>query len=163
MKTLLAGARALFAPLALLSLTLLAACRTVTPAELQDWGTRTYAGTTKPAAFKASMSAVRALGYDIASTDAGTFQLRTAPKLVNVVASGSSYGAQAVDNSMAWDIDVSDSAAGVVVHATPRGYSGGQSIPATKFSQSYAKKAFETLFGEIEHDMGVVPAAPAGR
>jgi hypothetical protein len=147
----------LFCSIAAFSLLLLNGCRTVTPAELQDWGTRTYAGTTTAAAFKASNSAVRALGYDVASSDAGSGQLRTAPKVVVVTASGNEYSATAVSNSLAWDIDVSQGSQGVVIHATPRGYSAGQSIPATKFSASYAKKAFETLFSEIEHDLGVAP------
>ena len=138
------------------------ACRPVTAAELQDWGTRTYAGTTKAAAFKASFSAVRALGYDVASVDAGAGQVRTAPKLVVVTASGSQYSAQAVEQSLAWDIDVTQGSQGIVVHATPRGYSAGQAIPATRLSASYAKQAFETLFGEIERDMGVVPPGAGG-
>jgi hypothetical protein len=150
----------ILAAFALLVATLsLVACRTVTPAELHDWGTRTYAGTTKAAAFKASFDAVRTLGYDVATADAGAGQIRTAPKVVVVTASGNQYGATAVANSLAWDIDVTQGSQGIDVHATPRGYSAGQSIPPTRMSASYAKQAFETLFGEIERDMGV--AAPA--
>lgn len=139
----------------------LGGCRPATAAELQDWGTRTYAGTTKAQAYRASLAALRSLGYDIAATD-NAAQIRTAPKLVTVTATGSQYSAQAVENSLAWDIDVTGSPQGIVIHATPRGYSAGQAVDGTHLQASYMKKAFETLFGEIERDLGVVgPAPPA--
>jgi hypothetical protein len=146
-----------------MTVTCLVGCmRPATAAELQDWGTRTYAGTTKAAAFKATWAAVRSLGYDVATADASAGQLRTAPKVVVVTVSGNQYGAQAAANAIAWDLDVTTSAAGIVIHASPRGYSGGQAVPQSQMSASYLKRAFETLFGEIERDLGVVPpAAPA--
>lgn len=135
--------------------------RPVTPAELQDWGTRTYAGTSRGATFKACVTAVRTLGYDVASADAGSGQLRTAPKVVAVTVVGNQYAAQAASTSIAWDIDVGTSSDGIVVHATPRGYQADQEIPSSQMNAAYAKRAFETLFSEIERDMGIVPTPPA--
>lgn len=139
------------------SLATLVGCgRPATPAELQDWGTRTYSGTSKAAAFKACVTAVRTQGYDVVTADAGLGQVRTAPKTVSVTAvATSSYTAAATSNQLAWDLDVTTSPAGTVVHATPRGYSAGQEVPATKMNSAYVKKALETLFSEIERDMGV--------
>jgi hypothetical protein len=152
---------ALFAiALAALAVTSLPGCmRPATAAEMQDWGTRTYAGTTKAAAFKATWAAVRSLGYDVATVDAGAAQLRTAPKVVVVTVTGNQYAAQAAASAIAWDLDVTTSSAGIVIHASPRGYSGGQAVPQSQMSASYLKRAFETLFSEIERDMGVVPPA----
>jgi hypothetical protein len=152
---------ALFAiALGVMAVTSLPGCmRPATAAELQDWGTRTYAGTTKAAAFKATWAAVRSLGYDVATVDKNAGQLHTAPKVVAVTVVGNQYAAQANESAIAWDLDVTSSAAGIVVHATPRGYSGGQSVPQSQMSASYLQRAFETLFSEIERDMGVVPPA----
>jgi hypothetical protein len=138
-----------------------ACARAATPAELQDWGTRTYAGTSRAAAFKACVTAVRSLGYDVAMLDANAGRVRTAPKVVLVTVVGNQYSAQAASSSLAWDIDIGASADGIVIHATPRGYHADQEVPATSMNAAYFKKAFETLFSEIERDMGVVPAAPA--
>lgn len=137
----------------------LTGCRPATAAELQDWGTRTYAGTTTAQALRASLTALRSLGYDIAATDSAS-QIKTAPKLVSVTATGGQYSAQAVSDSLAWDVDIRPSAQGIVIHAAARGYTAGQAVDATHLNASYMKKAFETLFDEIERDLGVV-APPA--
>jgi hypothetical protein len=141
---------------------LLGCARPATAAELQEWGTRTYAGTSRSAAFKATWAAVRSLGYDVAAVNPGAGQLHTAPKVVAVTVVGNQYAAQAAESSIAWDLDVTTSAAGIVIHATPRGYQAGQAMPQSQMSASYLQRAFETLFSEIERDMGVVgTSAPA--
>ena len=155
--------RSLFFLLVLgLAVPLVSGCRPITPAELQEWGTRTYAGTSVGAAYKATLTAVRSQGYDIASADGGSGQIKTAPKVMVVVVSGGQYSAAAASNSIAWDFDVKSSPQGVTIHATPRGYSAGQSVPTSQMSASYMKKAFATIFDEIERNLGVAPPAPAG-
>jgi len=152
----------LFATLLVLALCVLGSsgCQMMTPAQAQEWGTRTYAGTTVAAAYRATLTAVRSQGYDIAATDASNGQIKTAPKVMVVVVSGSQYSAAAASNSLAWDFDITSGAAGITIHATPRGYSAGQTVPPDHMSAGYMKKAFATLFDEIERDLGVVPAQP---
>jgi hypothetical protein len=126
-------------------------CRPITAAELEQYGTRTYPGRSKGQMMRVIGTSLRSLGYEIALIEDG--RVKTAPKLVVVHASGNEYGARATGSSVAWTIDVSSSGSNAIVHAMPRGYEAGQAIEATKFNYDYAKKAFQTLFDEIDSNL----------
>lgn len=134
-------------------------CRTMTPAELDTYGTHRYEGRSKPEVIKAVRGALRGQGYDIVEEDDAAGHLKTAPKLVTVTASGNEYGAVATSNDLAWTIDVETRGADTLVHATPRGYQAGQSIDATKFNYGFARKSFDSLFKEIDGELGVKSTA----
>lgn len=131
-----------------------AACApALTPSDVERNGTRTYAGTTREQALRASVAALRSLGYETALVDEGAGRVKSAPKLLVVHASGSRYSARATGSSLAWDIDVSTGNRGAVVRARPRAYEGGQSVPPSKMNGEYMKRLYETLFTEIESNL----------
>ncbi len=132
----------------------LGGCRLITPAELEQFGTREYPGHSKAQVMKAVLSSLRSQGYDIAAQDDDAGRVKTGPKVVVVNAASTGYGtATAQAGELAWTIDVESQSSGAVVHAMPRGYQGGQSIEATKFNYDFARKAFKTLFTEIDSEM----------
>lgn len=150
--------------LALLGLALfvsfLGGCRLITPAELEQFGTRKYDGRSKATVMKATIAALRSQGYEIASVDDDAGRVKTGPKVVVVTAASTGYGtAAATASELAWTIDVEGQSSGAVVHALPRGYQGGNEIEATKFNYDYARKAFATLFSEIDSEMPHVGSA----
>lgn len=133
----------------------LAACgRPVTPAELEAYESRSYAGQSRQKVFAASVTALRSLGYEVVLADAATGRVKTAPKVVVVHAvRTSSSTAIAAGDSVAWTIDVSAENGGARVHAEPRLYSAGQSVAATRLNQQYAESTFSTLYQEIADNL----------
>jgi hypothetical protein len=133
----------------------------MTPAELDRYGTRTYAGTTRDQMMRATVGALKSLGYDVVSVDEAAGRVKTAPKLVVVNAAATSrYTAQGVESTMAWTVDVTNGGSGVVVHASPRGYTAGQAVEATNLNADYMERAFTTLFDEIQSE---VPSSVHGK
>lgn len=136
----------------------------LTAADIEQYGTRTYAGTTRSQAFRATVVALKSLGYETAAADEGAGRIKSAPMLVVVHASGSRGSARATGSSLAWDIEVTAGAGGAVIHARPRGYEGGRSIPTDRMNADYIKHTYETLFGEIESNLpGAAAKAHASR
>jgi hypothetical protein len=130
---------------------LVAGCgRTVTPAELEAYEQHGYAGQSRGAVFKATVTALRSLGYDVVLADASSGRVKTAPKVVVVhAARTSSSTAIVAGDSVAWTVDVSGDTHGARVHAEPRLYSAGQSVPPERLNQEFADKMFSTLYSEI--------------
>ena len=137
-----------------LTLALTACAPPLTPADIEQYGTRTYSGTSRTQVFRGAVAALRSLGYETAVVDEGAGRIKSTPKLLVVHASGSQYGARATGSSLAWDIDVTaGGAGGAAVSARPRGYEGGQSIPISRMNGEYMKRTYETLFTEIESNL----------
>jgi hypothetical protein len=126
---------------------------TLTPADIDHYGVRSYPGASKAQAFKASVAALKSLGSDTALVDEAGGRVKSAPKLMVVHASGNEYSARATGSSLAWDIEVTAESSGAVVHATPRGYEGGQSVPTSRMNADYMKRTWDTLFSEIESSL----------
>ncbi len=145
----------LLSRIALLGALGLVACgRTVTPAELQAYEERAYDGQTKAEVFKATVTALKSLGYEIVEADAARGRVKTAPKLMVVQAARtSSTTAMAVGNSVAWTIDVASSAQGATVHAVPRLYRAGESVDPSRLNADFADRTFTTLYGEIADNL----------
>ena len=136
---------------------LVAGCgRLVTPAELERFGTRSYAGQPRDRVFRATTTALRSLGYDVVLVDDRSGRVKTAPKLVMVNAVAGNYTAHATESSLAWTVDVRTEGANTIVHAEPRAYVASQSMPATQLNSDFAERSFRTLFAEID---GNLPAA----
>jgi hypothetical protein len=146
----------------LLSLALLAACmRSMPPAEVEQKGTKEYAGQGGSKVMQATSVALKTLGYDVTLTDAGRGRVKTAPKLIQVTAVGSSYSATAISDSLAWTIDVSASSNGSVVHARPQAFRNGLPLDLSNVNAAYLDRSFDALFHEIEDNLpGYVPPAP---
>lgn len=108
---------------------------------------------------KASDTALRTLGYQVVVADVNTGQVKTAPKPLVVTAAGTGASAVAVSNDLAWSLEITPAAAGVVMQATPRASSGGQSYDGP-FDQAYMEKAFKDLFNEIDSNLSGGASAP---
>jgi hypothetical protein len=143
---------AFVASLGLVSLT---ACgRTVTPAELQAYEDHSYDGQSKADVFRATIIALKSLGYEIVDADAARGHIKTAPKLMVVQAARtSSTTAMAVGSSVAWTIDVSPSSGGAALHALPRLYRAGESVDPNRLNADFADRTFSTLYAEIESNL----------
>jgi hypothetical protein len=144
----------------------LAGCgRTVTPAELDRYETRTYAGHSRAEAFHATVTALKSLGYEIALADEDSGRVKTAPKIVAVHAAAvSSYHAVATGDAVAWTVDVASADGGATVHAVPRPYSAGQALEPTRLNADFADRTFRTLYAEIESNLSsqtTTSSAPA--
>jgi hypothetical protein len=125
--------------------------RTVTPDELDRLEARSYEGHGKAEVLKATVTALRSLGYEVVSVDKASGRIKTAPKTVVVhAARTSSSTAVATGDAVAWTIDVSAASGGARMHAEPRLYSAGQNVEATRLSETYAQRLFSTLYGEID-------------
>ncbi len=133
----------------------------LTAADIEEFGTRTYPGTPRSQAFRSSVAALRSLGYETAVVEEGTGRIKSVPKLLVVHASGSQYGARATGSSLAWDIEVTGGKGMTTIHASPRGYEGGQSIPISRMNSEYMKRTYETLFTEIESNLPASARHPA--
>ena len=133
---------------------MLSACgRTVTPAELEHYESHSFAGDKKQV-YRATVTALRSLGYEVVASDEGAGRVKTAPKVVVVqAAQTSSYTAVAASASIAWTINVTSDARGAVVHAEPRIYSAGTAVDASNMSSDYADRTFHTLYDEIQSNL----------
>lgn len=139
---------------ALLLLALGGCGRTVTPAELDGYETRSFDGYDKKQVLNATVVALRSLGYEVVAVDAASGRVKTAPKLVAVHAvRTSSSTAVATGDSVAWTIDVAPAAHGAKMHAEPRLYAHGQSVDATRLNFDYADRTFKTLYAEIQSNL----------
>jgi hypothetical protein len=141
------------------------ACRIVTPQELADFETHHYPGRSQAEVFAATVTALKAIGYEVILADKAAYRIKTAPKTVVVhAAATSSSTAVATSNAVGWNIDVLAASGGASMHAEPRLYSAGSSIDPSTLNYDYADNMFRTLYTEIDSDLappGVTPPAPA--
>jgi hypothetical protein len=138
--------------------------RPVTADELDRLEARSYQGRSRGEVLKATVTALRSLGYEVVSVDQAAGRVKTAPKIVVVhAARTSSSTAIASGDAVAWTIDVSGAKGGAQLHAEPRLYSGGQNVETTRLNETYAQRLFTTLYGEIDSSLpGTATTTTAG-
>ncbi len=129
------------------------ACLPLSPADLARAENHAYPGRTKAQAFRATATALRSLGFEIVVADEGAGLLKTAPKVMSATAYGSQYSAVATENSVAWTIGIQSIPGGAGLHADPRGYSGGQLVPADQINGPFLQSLFNTLYAEIDTNL----------
>ena len=133
--------------------TFLSGCgRTITPDQVKALAKRSYAGRKRDELVKASVIALKTLGFQVVVEDAESGVVKTAPKPLVATASGSASTAIAVTNDLAWTIEVTPAGEGVDVQATPRASSGGPSYDGP-YDADYMEKAVADLFKEIESNL----------
>ena len=132
----------------------LAGCpRTITPAEVEQYGTRAYKGPNKAQTVVATSLALRTLGYEVVLADADGGVIKTAPKVVQVHAVGSKYSSSSIEDALAWTVTITTTPNGSLVRAEPRPYRNGQPLEKTQLIESTMHRAFDALFAEIESDL----------
>jgi hypothetical protein len=123
--------------------------RVATPAEMDQFGSRTYPGYAKGDVQQATMTALKVQGYEVITTEP---RIRTSPKLVHVSASATytenTGSSQSFAESVAWDIDVNDGSQGATLHAVPRASVNG--VPMDQMYYDYAERTFSQLMKEID-------------
>lgn len=123
--------------------------RVATPAELDQLGTKSYPGYGKDDVLQAALTALKVQGYEVVTAQP---RIRTSPKLVHVSSSASysetSGSAQSFAESVAWDIDITESKDVATVHAVPRASVNG--IPMEQMYYDYAERTFGQLMKEID-------------
>ena len=122
-----------------------ATARLATPADMQQLGNRTFPGHSVDQITKAAIVALRMQGYEVVTGDAP--RIRTAPKLIAMAAAGSRTYAQAYDQSVAWDLDVTSAGDGAVVNAKMRATMNG--APMEQVYYDWVKTNTDTLFKDI--------------
>jgi hypothetical protein len=133
---------------------LLAGCgRTITPDQVKALAKRSYPGRDRGELVKASVTALKTLGFEVVVEDAESGIVKTAPKPLVATASGTATTAIAVTNDLAWTIEVATASEGVDVQAIPRASSGGQSYDGP-YDADYMEKVIVDLFLEIESNLG---------
>jgi len=122
--------------------------RVATPAELDQLGTKSYPGYSKDAVQQAALTSLKVQGYEVVTTEP---RIRTSPKLVHVSSSATytqnSGSAQSFAESVAWDIDVTETKEVATVHAVPRASVNG--VPMEQMYYDYAERTFGELMKEI--------------
>jgi hypothetical protein len=130
------------------------ACRIVTPQELVDFETHAYPGRSQSDVFTATVTALKAMGYEVVLAERAAFRIKTAPKVVMVhAAATSSSTAVATSDTVAWDIDVLAASGGASMHAEPRLYRGSSSVQPSDLLFDFADNLFRTLYTEIDSDL----------
>jgi len=128
--------------------------RVATPAELDQFGTRTYPGYEPKEVRQAAITALKVQGYEIVTEEP---RIRTSPKLVHVSGQSSysetSGSSQSFAESVAWDIDLKAVEQGTNLRAVPRASVNG--IPMEQMYYDYAERTFSQLMREID---GSLPA-----
>lgn len=127
--------------------------RSLTAADIQEHGTRRFAGHAQREVTGASIAALRTLGFDVAVADQNGGHVKSAPKLLQVYAVGGPYSATALRDELAWSIDVSSAPDGVLVYARPRAFRNGQAMDDSEMNADYMERAFADLFREIESNL----------
>ena len=94
-------------PLAVAATTLPACMRTITPDEIAQRGTKPYPGKSPAQVMKASVVALKTLGFDVVAADGG--KVKTAPKTIQVTAVGGAYSASSYEDALAWTLANRDS------------------------------------------------------
>jgi len=136
-----------------LSATLATGCmRTITPAEIQQLGTKAYPGHSRAQVARAAMAALKVLGFEVVADETAP-RIRTAPKLIQVHATGSAYSATTISDALAWSLEITAEGNGCVVHAQPRGYRNSQPLDDTEIGYDYMDRAFKELFREIDENL----------
>jgi hypothetical protein len=124
-----------------------------TPADLDRLGTRRYADHDRDAVMKATLTALKVLGYEVVTTDP---RIRTSPRDVATTAhaqgAGNTAVAQGFTEAVAWDIDVRTDGAGAVLHAVPRATVNGQAMDQVWLD--WAERNFGQLMNEIDASFG---------
>ena len=123
--------------------------RTITPDQLKALAKRSYPGRKRDELVTASVTALKTLGYDVVVADVETGVVKTAPKPLVAMASGTATTAVAVTNDLAWTIEVTATGGGADVQATPRASQGGQTYDGP-YDADYMERAVADLFKEIE-------------
>ncbi|GAC1361134.1 MAG: hypothetical protein NVSMB47_13570 [Polyangiales bacterium] len=146
----------------LLAAPLLTGCpRTITPAEIEQHGTRPYPTKSRAQVVKASAAALQTLGFEVVVVDEQHGWVKTAPKVMQTHAVGNAYGATAIQDSLAWTLEIDAAGSGALVHAHPRAYRNGQSLDERNMLAAYMERAFNDLFREIDSNLsGHYLAAP---
>ncbi len=140
-------------------------------AEVQKLGTRTYANTPPAAAFTAAHQALEMAGYRIVVDEPATGTLKTAPKQISshaeseakvqdtIVGTKVTSETTVTDDSLAWSLSISASAAGSTVRAQPRGFRNGLEITDNEnvWADTVITPQINALFRSIESNL------PAGR
>jgi hypothetical protein len=128
--------------------------RVATPAELDTFGTRSYAGYEPKEVQQAAITALKVQGYEIVTEEP---RIRTSPKLVHVSAS-STYSetagnTQSFAESVAWDIDVKPGPQATLLHAVPRASVNG--IPMEQVYYDWAERTFGLLMKDVDASLPV--------
>lgn len=136
--------------------------RTITPAEIERNGTKTYYGRDAGQVTRATVTALQTLGYEVVVADVAGGKVKTSPKVVAVHAIGNKYSATALQDSLAWTIDLVKASDGTVVSLHPRFFRNGQPVDESQISADPMNKAFADLFREIDDNLPAGGGAPAG-
>jgi hypothetical protein len=151
-------------PFAIAATTLAACMRTITPDEIEQHGTKPYPGKSQAQVMKASVVALKTLGFEVVVADAASGKVKTAPKTIQVSAVGGAYSATAIEDALSWTLDVDAASNGSVIHAHPRSYRNGQPLDERNLGYNYMNRAFTDLFKEIDDNLpGGVTRPSVGR
>jgi hypothetical protein len=151
-----------FATFAVPAAALSACMRTITPAEIEQRGTKPYPGKGPAQVMKASVVALETLGFKVVVAEGG--KVKTAPKTIQVSAVGGAYSATAIEDALSWTLDIDAASDGTVIHAHPRSYRNGQPLDERNLGYNYMSHAFDDLFREIDDNLpGGVKRAAASR
>jgi len=122
----------------------------LTPAQLAQRGTRSYSNLTREQATEASAAALATLGFEVTVTDVSAGVVKTAPKVMHVTAVGGYGYASAIEDGLAWSIQVDSAGKDAVVHCTPRAFRNGAEMYAPNV---WVAEAIDDKFRDFWHEL----------
>jgi hypothetical protein len=124
----------------------------LTPVEVSQSGTHHFEASADRT-FEASLSALKAQGYEIADSNRRRGVIMTKPKLVRAVAQGSHGTAQAVELYRRYRLSVSSDRSGAKVVAEPTVFVGSRDISADPVWDIEGPMGERTLWGQLFHEI----------
>jgi hypothetical protein len=147
----------------------------LTPADLQQRGTRSFPGATRQAAVEASATALESIGYRVTQRSADTGIVKTAPREIFAEATtqtdlersaildrveGAKSTTTVQRDALAWTLRITPSGDGVTIVATPRAYRNGDEIDdPNAFVAEVMDPKFAALWREVGDSMGAATKA----
>jgi hypothetical protein len=129
--------------------------RLASPADLTRLGMRQYPRHQPSDVRRAIVTSLKVQGYEVVTE---TPRVRTAPKLLAIHGVRGGGVAQAVQETIAWDIDVQPAGDGTIVQARLQGAVSGE--PLKGFYYEHAERNCKALFRDLDDSLGTVEPTP---
>ena len=126
----------------------------LTPTELADRGTRVFHKTTLASATTACADALATLGYKVTVKDAELGVVKTAPKVIQIGATGGNGYANVTEDALSWSVHVKLVSDAVRIHAVPRGSRNGSDISQRGMPDVVIDPKFKDLWSELATTLG---------
>nr|HEX4317555.1 hypothetical protein [Kofleriaceae bacterium] len=135
----------------------------LTPAELEQRGTRTYRDLAVDNAVTAASNALRVLGFEVVVADVATRTIKTGPHKIMLINATAEEQATTRDE-IVWVLRFDDGPGGaIVVHAQLRGFHNGEEVGPDRIVAEVVDPQFAALWREVDAEIARLHGTAATR